>query len=154
MSVWIDPEGVRTTALGIKVSKAYTIATETANLFTVSGGVVLITSLVGEVMTAMTVANTVKLVSNPTVGTASDLCAATDLGTTDTPVGNLISITGAPAVAPVSGIGAAAMFASCHGLLIAEGALQQVTTGAGADGAITWTITYVPVDTGAYVSAA
>ena len=64
------------------------------SLFTVAGGKVLVTSLVGEVTTAITVANSYKLQHNPTTGTTKDLCAATDIGTTDTPVGSLLGFQG------------------------------------------------------------
>jgi hypothetical protein len=150
--------------LGLTVSKAYTIATETKDLFTVSGGMVLVTSLVGKVTTAMTVANTVKLVANPTTGTSSDLVAATDLGTTDTPAGNLLSISGAPTGSIVQGIGAVGKYpiakvsadylGAVDGIYVAAGVIQQVTTGTSPDGAITWYLSYVPIDTGAAVAAA
>jgi hypothetical protein len=162
MSVYIDPNGIRSTILGIRASKAYPLVTETKDLFTVTG-LVLVTSLVGKVTTAMTVANTVKLVSNPTTGTASDLCVATDLGTTDTPAGNLLSITGMPTEDIVSGIGAVQLFpvgdvtvtvGGAKGIYIAAGKIQQVTTGTGPDGAITWTLTYVPIEDDAAVTAA
>jgi hypothetical protein len=149
--------------LGITVSKAYTpLVVETKTLFTVTG-IVLVTSIVGQVTTAITVANTVKLQVNPTVGTSSDLCAATDIGTTDTPAGNLISISGAPTGAPVSGIGAATLFPIAKvsadylgagaGIYVAAGTIDQVTA-TGADGGITWYLSYVPVSTGASVVAA
>lgn len=162
MSVYLDPNGIRSTILGIRASKAYTVASATTDLFTVSG-LVLVTSLVGKVTTAMTVANTLKLVSNPTTGTSSDLCAATDLGTTDTPAGNLLSITGAPGEDVQSGIGAVQLFpvgdvtvtvGGAKGFYVAAGVIQAVGTGTNPDGAITWTLTYVPIEDNATVTAA
>jgi hypothetical protein len=154
---------IAASVLGTTVSKSYTIATETKDLFTVSG-LVLVTSIVGKVTTAMTVANTVKLVSNPTTGTSSDLVAATDLGTTDTPAGNLLSISGAPTGSVVQGIGAVGKYpiakvstdylGAVDGIYIAAGIIQQVTTGTSPDGVITWYVSYVPIDTGATVVAA
>lgn len=149
--------------LGVGVSKAYTpLVVETKVLFTVSG-LSLITAIVGRVTTAITVANTVKLQANPTTGTTSDLCAATDLGTTDTPAGNLLSISGAPTGAPVSGIGAASLFpiskvsadylGAARGILIDSGTIEQVTA-TGADGGITWFVTYAAIETGATIVAA
>lgn len=148
---------------GTTVNKSYTIATETKDLFTVSG-LVLVTGIVGLVTTAMTVANTVKLVANPTTGTSSDLVAATDLGTTDTPAGNLLSISGAPTGSIVSGIGAVGKFpiskvstdflGSVDGIYLAAGVIQQVTTGTSPDGVITWYVSYVPVAAGATIVAA
>lgn len=154
MSVYVDPNGLRATSLGVLVSKAYaTLAVETKTLFTVSGGICLITSLVGKVTTAITVAGTSKLQANPTTGTTSDLCAATDLGTTDTPAGNLLSLTGVPADSIVSGIGAANSFKTSAGIFIAPGTIEQVNA-TGADGAITWYLTYVPIESGSTIVAA
>jgi hypothetical protein len=154
--------------LGQTVTKTHTIATETRDLFTVSG-LVLVTSIVGKVTTALTVANTVKLVANPTTGTSSDLCAATDLGTTDTPAGNLITINGAPAEVAFTGIGAAQRFpvteaqptaittvmtGGAQGIYVGAGIVQAVVTGSSPDGVIVWYVSYVPLDTGASVVAA
>jgi hypothetical protein len=153
MSVLNDPSAFRKSVLGVVVSKAYTpLVVETKTLFTVSG-LVLVTALVGKVTTAITVANTVKLQANPTTGTTQDLCAATDIGTTDTPAGDLITVAGAPATAPVVGIGAVPMFATAAAIVIDAGTIEQVTA-TGADGGITWYLTYVPIVDGATVVAA
>lgn len=155
--------GSRLGILGVQVNKAYTpLVVETKTLFTVSD-LVLITSIVGLVTTAITAANTVKLQANPTTGTTQDLCAATDIGTTDTPAGNLLSISGAPTGAIVSGIGAVPLYpiakvstdflGAAHGIAVAAGTIEQVTA-TGADGGITWYLTYVPIATGATVVAA
>jgi hypothetical protein len=150
--------------LGTTVSKTYTIATETKDLFTVAGGLVLVTSIVGKVTTAITVANTVKLVANPTTGTSSDLVAATDIGTTDTPAGNLLSISGAPTGSIVQGIGAVGKYpiakvstdylGAVDGIYLNTGVIQQVTTGTSPDGVIVWYVSYVPIDSGATIVAA
>lgn len=149
----IGPKALRQGIVGNVASKAYTLVVETKSLFTVTG-LVLITGIVGQVTTAITVANTVKLQANPTTGTNSDLCAATDLGTTDTPAGNLLTVSGAPTGAIVSGIGAAASFpiakvstdylGAANGIYVAAGTIDQVTA-TGADGAITWYVTWVPI---------
>lgn len=163
MSVWISGKSLMEVVVGLSVKKTYTVATETAHLFTVSD-LVLVTGIVGNVTTAMTVANTVKLQVNPTTGTNSDLCAATDLGTTDTPAGDLISVSGAPTGNPVVGIGAASRFpiskvstdylgAAC-GIYVAAGTIDQVTTGTSPDGVIDWYVTYVPIADGASIVAA
>ncbi len=153
--------------LGTTVAKTHTIATETRDLFTVSG-LVLVTGIVGKVTTALTVANTLKLVANPTTGTSSDLCAATDLGTTDTPAGNLLGITGAPAEVMFTGIGAVqrfpvtepagttttAMTGGAQGIYLGAGIVQAVVTGTSPDGVIVWSLSYVPIEAGATVVAA
>lgn len=157
MTTMFDSAGFARSArelnLGVGVQKAYTpLVVETKTLFTVSG-LVLLTALVGRVTTAITIANTIKLQANPTTGTTQDLCAATDLGTTDTPAGDLITIAGAAATAPVVGIGAVPMFATAVGIAVDTGTIEQVTA-VGADGGITWFLTYVPVEANATVVAA
>jgi hypothetical protein len=153
MTVIQNPSALTLAVLGTTASKAYTpLVVETKTLFTVSG-LCIITSIVGKVTTAITVANTIKLQANPTTGTTQDLCAATDLGTTDTPAGDLITIAGAAATAPVVGIGAVPVMATANAIAIDAGTIEQVTA-TGADGGITWYITYVPIVTGATIVAA
>ena len=74
---------VRSVILGSRVEKSTgTLTAATVPLFTISGGLVAVTSLVARVTTAVTVANSYKLQLNPTAGTTVDLCAALDIGTT------------------------------------------------------------------------
>ena len=164
MTVVNEADAFTKSVLGKVVSKAYTpLVVETKTLFTVATGLCLVTAIVGKVTTAITVANTVKLQANPTTGTASDLCAATDLGTTDTPAGNLLTVSGAPTGAIVSGIGAAALYpiskvssdylGAAAGIVVAPGTIEQVTA-TGADGGITWILTWVPLESGASIVAA
>jgi hypothetical protein len=155
--------------LGTAVTKTTTLsAATTASLFTVSG-LVVVTAILGKVTTAITVANTVKLQANPTVGTTGDLCAATDLGTTDTPAGSLLSITGAPGEGILQGVGTVPLWpvteaqptavttvqtGGAASVAIGAGTIEMVTTGTALDGVIQWYVTYVPIDAGASIAAA
>ena len=154
MTVVNEADAYRKSAFGTLVSKAYpTLAVETKTLFTVSG-LVLVTQLVGKVTTAITVANTVKLQANPTTGDTADLCTATDIGTTDTAVGTLLGFLTDPddtaATAPdiVKGGGQV-----LTGIPVTTGDIEQVTTGTGPDGAVTWYCTWVPLTDGATLVA-
>jgi hypothetical protein len=152
MSTMIQGDQVRSMLFGVRVSKAYTpLVVETKVLFTVAGGKCAITSIVGEVTTDITVANTVKLQANPTVGTTKDLVAATDLGTTDTPTGNLVSFQGLTGDSILTGPGAVPTLK--QPIVVNTGSIEQVTA-TGADGGITWVLTYVPIDNGASIVAA
>lgn len=164
MSVLNPYGGLAKAVVGTVASKAYSpLVVETKDLFTVAGGLVLVTCIVGKVTTSITIANTVKLVANPTTGTSVDLCAATDLGTTDTPAGDLITISGAPTAAPVVGIGAVPLgsiakvsadyLGAAEKLVVSPGVIQQVTA-TGADGGITWLVGWVPLEDGATLTAA
>jgi hypothetical protein len=153
MTAMINGSQLRTMLLGNRVAAtSYSLVTETKTLFTVSGGIVLVTSLVGTVTTTMTVANTVKLQANPTTGTAGDLCAATDVGTTDTPAGDLLSFQGLKGDSLLFGVGCVPTLK--QPIAVAAGTIEQVTTGTSPDGAITWVLTYIPFDDGASVAAA
>ncbi|RKN61865.1 hypothetical protein D7231_31835 [Streptomyces klenkii] len=149
MSVIIQGEQFRSLLFGRgPISKATgTLAATTVPLFTVAGGRVAITSLVGVVTTSITVANSYKLQINPTAGDTSDLVAATDIGTTDTTAGTVLGFDGAPASSIVKGAGGLA-----RPLFLPVGQIEHVS--AGTDGAITWYLTYVPYDDGATVAAA
>lgn len=151
MTTMVQGNQLRTVVLGTRVEKATgTLAAETKTLFNVTGGKCLITSLVGEVTTAITVANSYKLQSNPTTGTTSDLVAATDIGTTDTPAGSLLGFDGIKASSIQQGPGSVPVM--MRPIAINTGTIEHVS--AGSDGAITWVLTYVPIDDGAAITAA
>ncbi|NUP23459.1 MAG: hypothetical protein HOZ81_46875, partial [Streptomyces sp.] len=95
MSVILQGDQTRTILLGSKVDRTTAALPQTTQsaLFTVAGGRVIITSIVGEVTTVIqTQANNTKIVSNPTTGTDVDLCAVLDI--TADQVGCLYGITG------------------------------------------------------------
>jgi hypothetical protein len=151
MSVLIQGDQLRTTLLGVRVEKSTgTLAATTISLFTVAGGVCLITSIYGEVTTSITVANSYKLQANPTVGTTKDLVAATDIGTTDTLAGSLLGFDGVAASSIQQGPGAVPLL--LRPIAVNTGVIESVS--AGTDGVINWVITYVPLTNGASIVAA
>lgn len=138
---------------GAPVAKATgTITVATLPLYTIAGGRVMVTSLYGLVTTDITVAGTTLLRSNPTTGVTGNLCTATDLGTTDTLAGAMLSITGVVGDSIGNNIGWSTGFKQGY-LIIATGQIEMVTA-TGADGAITWYVTWVPLDDGATLVAA
>lgn len=152
MSVIIQGSQLRDIGLGTRVEKSTgTLAASTVALFTVAGGEVLVTSIYGIVTTAITVANSYKLQHNPTTGTTNDLVAATDIGTTDTPAGDVLTFDGVRASSIVRG-GGGAVLGNANGIVLQTGQVESVS--GGTDGAITWVVTYVPLTTGATLVAA
>lgn len=147
MTAMIQGSQLRDIGLGRRVTKTITQSgAGTQNVFTITGEV-LITSIYGKVTTAITVAGTTKLTANPTAGTSVDLCTATDLGTTDTVVGEI--------VVPIKGAALAlgANVATPQGTVVSAGVIEH-TVATGGDGAIQWCVTYVPLsDDGAVVAA-
>lgn len=133
--------------LGQLVSKSTgTLAATTVPLFTITG-IVAVTSLVGEVTTAVTVANSYKLQNNPTVGATADIGAALDIGTTDSPVGEILTCE-----LDNTAIVLGKAFLVSGALILPAGQIEHVS--AGTDGVILWRLTYVPVSNGAKVVAA
>lgn len=153
MSSLIDGAAIRKTVLGFgPVHKSTgTLAATTIGLYTIAGGRVLVTSMYGLVTTSITVANSYGLFVNPTTGDTQTLCAATDIGTTDTLAGSILSFglattTASPKLISV-GYGTARLDA-----VIPVGQIEH--TSAGTDGVISWYVTWVPLDDGATLVAA
>jgi hypothetical protein len=152
MTAIIAGTQLRTVLLGTRVSKSTgTLAATTVDLFVVAGGECLVTSMYGLVTTAITVANSYKLQLAPTTGATQDLCAATDIGTTDTTAGTLLTFgldtTTAPRKLLSIGYGVA-----LGPVPVTTGKIQSVS--AGTDGVITWVLTYVPLTDGATIVSA
>jgi hypothetical protein len=153
MSVLNDAAAFRKALFGLRVSRATAALPQTTQsaLFTVTGGRILLTSIVGQVTTVIqTQANATKLVSNPTTGTDVDLCATLDI--TADQVGCLYGITGTLATAMV-GANAGATVVQTNALVIPVGTID-LSCAASNTGSVSWTLTYVPLDDGASVSAA
>lgn len=143
---------LRTLLLGNRATKSTgTLAATTVALFTVAGGEVLVTSLYGLVTTSITVANSYKLVMNPTTGDTQDLCAATDIGSTDTLAGSVLqfglSTTTAPPKLISVGYGTSRL-----DVTVPIGQIESVSLG--TDGVITWVATWIPMTDGATLVAA
>jgi hypothetical protein len=151
MSVYDDAAAYRKAVLGVAVTgKLQTIAgAATHQVFTVAGGEVLVTAMWGVCSTTMAGANTVNVQTDPTTGDTVVIATATDLGTTNTEAGTVIGgqLVTAATPALVKGCGEPLRFVAT------TGEVESVITGAGADGAIQWYCTYVPLTAGATVTA-
>lgn len=129
-------------------------ATTTSTLFTITGGRVLLTSIIGEVTTVIqTQADATKLQFDPTdAGATQDICATLDI--TADAVGTLYSITGTPATAmqdALNFLGADKVLA--RPMVLKPGAIL-LNCAATNTGSVKWSLTYVPIDEGAAVAAA
>lgn len=153
MSVLIAGPQIRQILLGTKVDRATANLPQTTQsaLFTITGGRILLTSIVGEVTTIIqTQANNTKLVGNPTTGTDVDICAV--LSITAKEVGTLFGITGLFSDALV-GANAGAGVLPRNPVVIPVGTLD-LSCAASNTGQVKWSITYVPLDDNASVAAA
>jgi hypothetical protein len=157
MSTLIKSQDVRTIAAGIAVARPSTATNNTplgsGNLFTVSGGRILLVSLVGEVTTVIQgQSTTVKLTSTPTTGSAIDLSSAVgDINALE--VGGRITLANPPAAATAL-VKTNAGYTDLPGVrTIVPIGIISVTYGAASTGALKWDLIYIPLDVGAAVVA-
>lgn len=150
MSSQVAGKSLRNVNYGTRVFRAAAVLPATGNqtVFNIVGRV-LVTTMIGEVTTVMsaTVTN-LKATAVSTVGSiATDLTA--NAAVTSLAVGNLYGISGIAATA--ANIGSAVQ--QSNELVIQPGVIR-ITTDATNTGAMTWSITYVPLDDGAAITAA
>lgn len=154
MTVITNPDAYRASVLGNgPLSKASGTLQHGVNvdLFTVTGGEVLITGLWLKCTTTMAGANTIAVSNVTTTGDDPVLVTATDLGTTDTTAGTVVGLTrGTTAASAFLKGGAVDLNA-----VVTTGTVTLVPTGSGTiDGAVTVYCTWVPLVQGARLAAA
>jgi len=155
MGSYMDGLAFRRNLLGRKVDRATAVlpATTTGAIFTITTGRIVLTSIVGEVTTVIqTLACNLSITSTPTVGTAVALCAV--LNVTAAEVGCLFTIDGIQATALFSvPAGAGGGYLMRQPWIIPVGTLGLLTSATNT-GSVKWSLTYIPFDDGAYVTAA
>jgi hypothetical protein len=139
--------------------------TATGGIFTVATGRVIVTSLTGSITTVIqTQATTLSVGNTPSGGSHStaSFCATLDLNAK--PVGTTLCVPQAAATALLASTangtflwnttsgGQGVPFVS-GGLLIVPAGTIDVTTVANSSGAIQWSVTYIPYDVGAVITA-
>lgn len=152
MSVLNDAAAFRKARLGLQVLQpAKTVPQNTLSaLFTVAGGRVIVTSIVGEVTTVIGgTTPSAKLVANPTVGADTDIVTAVAI--TSDAVGNLYGVS---TVGGALGVLESAAPIPQEPFAVKAGTIDLHVSAADATGAIKWSLTYVPLDDGASVTAA
>jgi len=156
MSVLIQGDQLRSLLCGVKVQRttAALPQTSTSTLFTISGGKVLITSLVGEVTTVIqTQADATKLTFDPTdTGATQDLSATLDI--TADAVGTLYSLTGTPATAMQDALNFLPSNKVLAQPLVLKPGSILLDCAASNTGSVKWDLCYIPLDNGAAVVAA
>lgn len=162
MTAMLQNTQLRDIALGRytkgKTSDITTTGPGTFQMFTVTGGEVLITALWGLVTTAATTAGeTLAIQTDPTVGDTVTLVTATDIGTTDTAAGTTIGFgqfiddpasTGASVDTVVVKGGS-----PLRDVLVTTGEVEAVVATASSNGVIEWYCTWVPLTPSATLTA-
>lgn len=167
MSVFPRPAEIFGATYGLAVTGgAKTLpATGTGGIFTVAGGRVVVTSLTAVVSTAIqNQACTLSVGNTPSGGShaTTSLCTATSI--INLAVGTSLAVPllqssallvgAASGVLPGNGSGSALGVAAVNGgLCMVPAGTIDVTTSATNTGAITYTVTYVPYDAGASITA-
>jgi hypothetical protein len=147
-------ENIAASHLGIRVESAAALITNAlVTKFTVTGGNVLMTGFMGEIKVVFPAgACTVGLLHTPTVGTVSTIApvgGGTDIAT---------FAAGRMARLPAALAGILTWTATAYDTLIRTryilrpGALGIQGSASPATGTIAWTMWYVPIDPGAYVT--
>lgn len=142
---------LRREVLGFRVERTTTVlpATTQAPIFTITGGRIALTHLVGEFTVAgSATVTTLKVTSNPVIG--SDVDLSTAVAITSREVGSLVTL---PVVlgGALSVTNAGAGGPSVSGFIIPIGSLDLVTSATNT-GSVRWSMTFVPLDDGAFAS--
>lgn len=156
MSNIIQGAQVRLLSAGIKVSRATAAlpAGVLGNIFTITGGRILVVALVGEVTTVIGgTAMTMTIGTAPTVGTGS----ASALGTASSAlataaVGTHLGIN--PGGAVVADVATQAGVSAPAAMFIADPGSITITPSATNTGSVKWDLIYIPLDDNAAVAAA
>jgi hypothetical protein len=133
-------------------------ASTTGHVFTVAGGRVIITSLTGVVTTAIQNQTCTLSVGNtPTGGSAGTTSIATASSVANAALATDLAVpgfsSGSPQALVVGGVQQLGVVLDQGGICLVPAGTIDVTTSATNTGAITWSVTYVPFDAGATVTA-
>lgn len=158
MATFIQGTQLRLIEYGYQVTKAAQTLPQqaTSTLFTVAGGRIVITSLMGTVSTVIGAgAVTMSLGTAPTVGTAATAgIAALTTTLANKEVGTHFWLPPVAGAALLFGgnAGAAAQLLGGNAYVVSAGTITWTTAAASTTGAVSWALTYIPIDTGASVS--
>jgi len=139
--------------LGIPVFRAATTLPQTTAfaIFNIVGGKVLMTSIVGEITVILGAVGNMGLEENPTAGTTELICAVVAAGTYA--AGDTMGITGIAANAMIPALTGGIPAMTTRGVVLRVGTLDWRLS-ASSTGAMSWLMTYIPLDDGAYVTVA
>ena len=145
--------GLRTAKLGIRLLRPATDLpqTDAAPIFNIVGGKVLMTLLIGHITTVLATVGNISFEENPTNGTMETISGVTAVGTYAQD--NLIGITGVPAGTPVPAAGGGIPGMTTQGVVLRIGTLEQRLS-LSDTGQIEYTVFYIPLEVGSYMSIA
>jgi hypothetical protein len=142
-----------TLSTGFQTDRATAALPQTAQaaIFTVTGGLIEVKGIIGEVTTVIqTQACNLSVVANPTTGTDVALCAVLNISADE--VGCLYGITGVYADALV-GANAGSTVLPDRKVVVNTGTIDLLTS-ASNTGSVKWKLLWLPITDGATVTAA
>jgi len=150
---WIREIYLGRRALGQTTERATeALIADTHDIFTITGGRILVTQILGEVTAAVITASSIRLIATPTTGTLRNMCA--NLLVNTYAIGDLLGITGVNTDAMLPPARSASVEAQTMGVIVQIGAIRLICDVAGVTAGIRWTLKWIPFDAGAAVAAA
>jgi len=145
---YLDGVQLRKLTMGIHLTRdASAHINATTPYFTIIGGKVLLTSLVGTIVTASG-ANACSWVASPTLGTSQSVSGNLDIN--PALVGDSLTITGVGNAAMTYNGSATGLAMMSTKVVLNRGNLSFIA--AAADGSSSWEVTYIPLTDGAYMA--
>jgi hypothetical protein len=125
--------------------------TAQAALFSITGGRVAISQIVGEfTVAANATATNLSLVHNPTTGTDVAICAVVAIASKE--IGTLLGITGVTTEAMLAA--GQVLSGQNKPVMLKPGTLDALTSASNATASVKWTVYWAPIDAGASLQAA
>jgi len=138
---------------GQRVDRDLAIFTGTSStpIFTIAGGRVRVTQILGEITTGASNTTNIQLQSNPTTGTTAVCSLVLAAGALE--VGTLLGITGVVGDA-MYGVSAGLATGQKQDIILPAGALELTVSASGVTISIKWSVFYTPIDDGATIVVA
>jgi len=130
-----------------------TLIADTHDIFTITGGRILVTQILGQFTIACATASSIQLIANAAaaLGTTRAMCAL--LLVNGFQIGDLLGITGVNTDPMIPPAPSAVVEAQTMGVIVQIGAIELLCNLIGP-GSIRWTLKWIPIDAGAAVAAA
>lgn len=140
--------------LGMRVDRAAAALTSD-QLFTITGGRIALLGFVGEVVADLDgTASTIQITSNPTVGNDTVFCIASGSMASKT-AGTKVTLPAAASSGATISTNEGAAILSAQPVWVVSAGTIDIVVGTGDNpGTMKWSLFYVPIDDGAYVTAA
>jgi hypothetical protein len=138
--------------VGCRVDRATDVMGASENLFTVSGGNILLTAFYGEIMVAIDTVNVYHIDFNPTAGVTTVL--GTNTGALNGYVaGRMFYLPAVGGALAVTAAGGACPIDIAPTIILPPGVMVLTGTNALTLGSVRWSLWYIAVDPGAFVVA-